>query len=139
MTAAVVAGNIEVFPAQRTLPPAFLENKWLDHENAWSLPDCLIRPNQKCEAYLVSLSGNDKEQILIFSAASDPTVFDIGSDGQWRRAGYLPVGRCSKEIKTALRERRYRLLPPVLQDMEINGQRLHLNPASDIKLTCKKD
>ena len=139
MTAAVVAGNIEVFPAQRTLPPAFLANKWLDHENAWSLPDCLIRPGQKCEAYLVRLSGNDKEQILIFSAASDPTVFDIGSDGQWQRAGYLPVGRCSKEIKAALRDRRYRLLPPALQDMEINGQRLHLNPASDIKLTCKKD
>ena len=137
MTAAVVAGNIQVFPAQRTLPPAFLATPWLDHENSWSLPDCLIRPRQKCEAYLVSLSGNDKEQILLFSAASEPTVFDTGSDGQWQRVGHLPVGRCGEEIKAALRERRYRLLPPALQDMEINGQRLHINPSHDIKLTCK--
>lgn len=137
MTPAIIARNIQVFPESRTLPPAFLAKTWLAEENAWTLPDCLIRPDQKCEAYLVSLSSNDKEQILVFSAASEPSIFDVDSDGQWQRIGHLSVGRCGNQLKTALREQRYRLRPPALQDLEINGQRLRITPNDNIKMTCK--
>ncbi len=129
--------NITVWPNGQTLPEAFLKQDWGNSGRNYLLPDCLKLQDSKCNAYLLDLDGDGKTEILLRNVQDygQLVVFSHQTDG-WKPAGTMTGNQNCKEVAQALAEGRVRTAPPLFNDLEVAGQRLHVQPWPADQLKC---
>jgi hypothetical protein len=135
-TPASRAGNITVlFPKGASLPPSFLQFNWTTAtaQPTWQLPACLVR-DAKCEALLVDLDGDGKDEVLLFNAPLGPGIaFQIDGGGNWTEIGSITNSYCNG-VREALRDGNLEIAAPKWKEIAITGQRLTLTqPCATVK------
>jgi hypothetical protein len=126
------AGNVTVYPGTRTLPETFLRQNWAENPaQRWLVPNCLIEPTAKCEAYLLDLDGDGADEIVLLdlSRPAMARVFKQAADGAWRDIGGLSNPISCDKVRAAMRNGELTLVPSGWQEIEAGGFRLHLEPA----------
>ncbi len=135
-TSSEIVGNITVWPKGSALPASLLSQEWGHANEAWSVSHCLKFKNKKCDAYLIDFTSDGKMEVLLISQQDYPRVVLViqGAGGLWNVAGHQDISyvRCSEQIQKALVAGAYRLVPPLIQDLEVAGQRLHFTPGSQL-------
>jgi Domain of unknown function (DUF4153) len=135
-TPASRASNITVlYPKGASLPPSFLQfnSTTTPAESIWQLPSCLVR-DAKCEALLVDLDGDGRDEVLLFNAPAGPGVV-LQSDGgdSWVMLGRITNSHCSG-VREALRTGNVEVTAPRWKEIEVAGQRLTLTlPCTTVK------
>ncbi|MNR90731.1 hypothetical protein D3C72_217220 [compost metagenome] len=129
--------NISVWPSGSTLPAAFLSQDWGDGGRNYLLPDCLKLQDSKCNAYLMDMNGDGKAEILLKNVQDygQLVVFMLQTDG-WKPVGTVTGNAGCKEVTEALAAGRFRSAAPLFQDLEVAGQRLHIQPWPSDQLKC---
>ncbi len=119
----VLAENLRAWPAGTRLPDSFMKMDWSQVGD--ELPDCLRRRGGMCEAFLLDLGASEAPEVVLLGQAMENAVLHETSDGAWRVVGTLPprLANCAP-LQQALREGRFRAVPPAWGDIEIAGQRL---------------
>jgi len=135
-TPASRAGNITVlFPKGASLPPSFLQfsSATTPAQSVWQLPSCLIR-DAKCEALLVDLDGDGKDEVVLFNAPFGPgVVFQSDGGENWILLGQISNSHCNG-IREALRTGNLEIAVPKWKEIEVAGQRLTLTlPCTTVK------
>lgn len=140
-TPAEIVGNITVWPKGSALPASLLSQEWGHTNEAWSISECLKFKNKKCDAYLIDFTGDGKMEVLLIDQQDypHPVLIIQGAGGLWNVAGHQDISyvRCSEQIQKALVAGAYRLVPPLIQDLEVAGQRFHFIPGSQLTSNTK--
>jgi len=109
-----VAAQIKVYPGDHKLPAALLERKW-DIRDAPELPSCFVNAQVKCEAFVIDLNGDGKDEYLFTWGAADDgweaTVMAEDEKGGWYPAATLPWPHC-KAAREAFRKGQYAVVAP---------------------------
>jgi hypothetical protein len=121
------ARNIKVIqPSEATLPADFVQQDWNSFPRNWLLPRCLVA-EQRCEAVLTDINGDALPDILLFSVGAGPAAaFTKEAGGHWEFAGQIANAACAG-VLDALREGRFKAVPPLVNDIEVNGRRLRIH------------
>ena len=125
-----VASRITVHPDGRTLPESFAAQDWTGMPDPWILPPCLLGP-ARCDAVLVDLGGDGRDEILVLDLDSRQGVaFTASAEGRWEVTGFVPNLSCAEVegIVPALRAGAFRTTRPAIDDLEIAGLRLRIEP-----------
>ncbi len=132
-----LADNLRVWPLGARLPDSFLAMDWPAQENMPFLPDCLLRGGQTCDALVLDLNGDAREDVLLFGAMRWSTVLarEDGSE-RWRVVGTYAADMACAGGQPALREGKARVLPPAWQDLEVAGRRFPFRPYSEPEHGC---
>jgi hypothetical protein len=121
-TSQELAANLTVYPAGRRLPDSFLERNWTTEPGA---PSCLASATAKprCEAVVVDIDGDGRDEILILESWRVAVMADDGH-GEWHTAGQFegPIG-CAA-VRDALRAGRFESMAPRWRDLQVEGLRL---------------
>lgn len=127
MTAADRANNIRlVRPADRAIPQAFLDVDWNEMTRFYLLPSCLLSRQIPCDAMFVDVNGDGAPEIILVPESSQRVaVFADGAQG-WSYLGELSNATCPG-VRAALLAGNFELVAPSVQDLTVQGQRLHLN------------
>jgi hypothetical protein len=135
-----LASNVRVWPAGTRLPPSFLATEWARMDNV-HLPDCLERPGASCDAFLIDFNHDGKPEVLLVEEAewAQSAVLGESAGGQWRMQASLASASLCKPMRQALREGKVRTVPSRLADLEIDGQRVAVEPFVDHKASCPAD
>ncbi|WP_158904721.1 DUF4153 domain-containing protein [Burkholderia sp. L27(2015)] len=135
-----VVHNIDVRTPGQNLPPSFMANDWKNVKGwPWRVPSCLSTEGDKCDAYLVRLSGDGRQNILLLAPrGSEGTLFDQDAAGTWQVLGRLKIPPGCVEERAALMQGSYKAVPPLLPDLEINGRRIRVEAAASEPLECKR-
>ena len=130
LTQQELAANITVYPAGRVLPESFLKQNW-GALARWTLPSCLVEASHKCEAFLLDLDGDGREEAVILDPPTVMVVMAEDGHGAWRRAGQFdgPV-HCSA-VRDALRAGKYETVAPTWHDLQVSGLRLRFTQPMD--------
>lgn len=107
---------------------SFMLQNWNDRQT--DLPACLKEKAKRCYGYLINL--NDKEQAVLL-VPDEPyarsTVFVQSKQHVWAAVGTLPqLTKGCTSILQKLVVGDYRLIPPIVNDVEVAGQRLQISP-----------
>jgi hypothetical protein len=128
-TPALRASNIAVtYPAGAALPDDFLRADWntAQQQLQLGLPGCLLR-DAKCEAILIDLDGDGRDEILLFSLPFGPSAaFRSNGEGRWSMLGAIANGGCPG-VREALRAGKFEAMLPTMKEIEVAGQRLSVN------------
>jgi hypothetical protein len=132
------SANITVWPTGQTLPEAFLKQDWKEDARSYLLPDCLKLQDSKCNAYQLDLNGDGKTEILLKNQHDFGrlVVFAQQTDG-WKPVGTMAGSLDCMEVIDALEAGRFGSVAPVFNDLEVAGQRLHLQSWPADRLDCK--
>ena len=135
-----VMANISVWPQGSALPTSFLSQDWSNVEDRWSIPTCLTIENKKCNAYVIDLTGDGVAEILLWGIDDNQksSVFIKNANDTWHAAGsFRGVGVCTERIQKSLAAGDYKIVPPLIRDIEVSGQRLHLFQSYQEESKCK--
>ncbi|MGG7603741.1 DUF4153 domain-containing protein [Massilia sp. BKSP1R2A-1] len=132
-----LADNLRVWPAGARLPDSFLATDWRAQQHMPFLPDCLLSGGQTCDALVLDLNGDAREDVLLFGAMRWSTAF-AREDGneRWRLVGTYAADMACAGGQQALRDGKIRLLPPVWQDLEVAGRRFQIRPYVEPEHGC---
>ena len=119
-----LAAHITVYPPGHTLPKSFLQQDWTGF-NSWELPRCLADSSAECDAFLVDLNGNGRDEIILDDHAQ-MTVMTADVHGNWSRVGRLIGTSECKELKEALRAGKFVAAAPQWSDLKVGEIRLEL-------------
>ena len=122
------AANITLIPAGRSsdkvLPDSFVTHNWNAFERSWVLPRCLIAADAKCEALLVDMDGDGKDEIVLLNAPNGTgSVFKSENDGSWSLMGAVNHVTCPG-VRDALRAGQFEIVASPLKEIEVSGQRI---------------
>jgi hypothetical protein len=142
-----LAANFSVYPKGRSLPAGFLHQKWKNSFEASSLPACVTTADVHCDAYLVDLAGDGREEILIVGVdragviTSSNGVFEEAPNGEWHLVA-IPDSQwaCASVVKS-LRLGGWNMQPPPAphwRDVLVGGQTLTVRPWDPSGETCPK-
>ena len=122
-----IAGNLTVYPKGRSLPPDFVNQ---DFRSIMSAPTCLQTRGVLCEAYLIDLNGDGREEIVVAYRVDKfaATVFQRSADGSWVSVGDMS-NYCAGVVEQ-FRSGAAKPVAPVWNDLAAGGQRLTLSPAT---------
>lgn len=139
-TASEIADNITVWPQGSTLPKPLLDQDWRHAKSPWLIPECLRLKNKKCDAYLIDFTGDGKMEIL-FIGQQDygrSALMMENANGPWDIAGSLAGSfvKCRQDLQKNLAVGAYRLVPPLILDLEVAGQRIHVVPNQETGWKC---
>ncbi|WP_323144655.1 DUF4153 domain-containing protein [Massilia phyllosphaerae] len=137
--AADLAANLHIHPSGTRLPAAFLKTDWASKDELYLYPECLYRADRVCDVFLLDMNNDGKPEVLLLEApepqARSRRTQDgnlvLAEDPQGRWAAYatlsMPNLAC-KEVRENLAAGKVGILPPVLADIGIGGERgrLHL-------------
>lgn len=132
---AEIAANLHV-RADEVLPPSFLKQDWSSFKNQWLLPQCLKSINHKCDANLIDFNKDGTREILLISdqgGDNNAPIFMLNAAGAWEIAGTLQLGayrsgQCRNDLLEALATGTFKLVPSLLNDVEVAGQRIPVAP-----------
>ena len=134
-----IADNLTVWPKGVLLPKSFLDQTWGDIKFRWLVPECLRLKDRKCDAHLIDFSGDGKAEILLMGQRHAGSALLMQSEnGAWNVVGSLDrvFVACRDEIQKNLAAGTYRLAPPLIQDIEIAGQKIHITQNQDPRVQC---
>lgn len=139
-TAADVATNLTVWPKQSQLPASFAKQDWSTYKRSWELPFCLTQLHRTCDAFMIDVTGDNKQEILLIASdrMQQGVVMAEQADSTWSVLGNLPreLSGCD-----ALRQKmiagEYQPVPSQIKDLELAGQRIEIRRSSEIaKIEC---
>lgn len=137
-----VAINLTVRPAGVTLPQSFLQQDWSQAGPSWRLPACLKRAGQQCDAYAMDFDGDGKQEVLLIS--NDPRASSVllaeKEAGGWYARGQIPteVLRC-RPLREKLQAGQFALVPPKVQELEVDGQRVPMSLYNEQEVSCPEE
>jgi hypothetical protein len=138
-TANDIAANLTVWPAAGALPKSFLGQNWSAYKEKWALPQCLTLKNKKCDAYLIDFNEDGNAEILLLGTerTGNPPVFMRGPDDTWDIVGTMSgsLATC-REFQQALGKGAYRMVSPLVKDLEVAGQRIRVAPRWGAQAKC---
>lgn len=142
-----ITANINVRAGAEALPPSFLKQDWSTLKNQWQLPQCLKSQNQKCDAHLIDFNNDGTKEILLIGNPGGeytPPIFMLNAAQTWEIAGTLQLGthasgQCRKNLLESLATGTYRPVPPLLNELEIAGQRIFVTPNKASAGGCKAE
>ena len=128
MSQALLATNITVWPKGAALPTDFLAQDWpaAMKDEAWQYPECLRDSGKTCDAYLIDIDADGSPEVALQLGSGSLGVLKRGGEG-WRRIGNLLLPFNCPATREALRDGRFRLVAPVLQELEIAGARYRMD------------
>ena len=136
---ALLAQRVTVYPRGAKLPESFLKTDWGTKQARRSPSECMGAMNAPCDALLLDLDGDEKQEILMFAAGNRTvSVFRDSATG-WSLAASFEAP-CPGMLD-ALRSQKFAVAPPATRwnDLMVEGQRLRLNPgAQDGAIACAK-
>jgi hypothetical protein len=115
---------VVVYPADQTLPSAFLQKGWIERDAA----ACLKTGTSRCEAVLLDLDGDGRLEVVLIDDEylGRVTVYREIS-GTWMYWGVMNDARCPG-VLSALRTGHFELVPAITKDVIANGHRLRVTP-----------
>lgn len=134
-----VAINLTVRPAGVTLPQSFLQQDWSQAGPSWRLPACLKRAGQQCDAYAMDFDGDGRQEVLLIS--NDPRASSVllaeKEEGGWYARGQIPseILRC-RPLREKLQAGQFALVPPKVQELEVDGQRVPMSLYNEREVSC---
>ena len=134
-----VAINLTVRPAGVTLPQSFLQQDWSQAGPGWRLPACLKRAGQQCDAYAMDFDGDGRQEVLLIS--NDPRASSVlladKEEGGWYARGQIPteILRC-RPLRDKLQAGQFALVPPKVQELEVDGQRVPMSLYNEQEVSC---
>lgn len=134
------AANITIWPKGTTLPAGFIDQDWTEFKDNYRFPKCLVQEDAKCDAYLIDFNADGKTEILMRNVNNydQGVIFGLAADGAWRPQGKVDgMHPNCKEMSEALSNGNYQLVAPPFKDMQIAGQRLHIEPWPLAKVICE--
>jgi hypothetical protein len=100
--------SIAVYPAGHALPQSFVKTDWNRKLLAWR--NCGAYNGPACEAFLLDLDGDGKDEVLLYSYRSiDLPIFRQSETGVWNEEGHLHIPPNCEAILDALRKGNYKL------------------------------
>ena len=133
--------DIHVWPTGKKLPDSFTRQTWSNDDRYYLIPACLKLKDRKCDAYLVDMTGDGKEEILLKNADgySKLILFALSTDGTWQPKGMTGDGfyQC-EDVWKALEQGRYQLATPEFKDLQIAGRRIQIEPWFIERENCKQ-
>ena len=126
MNAEELAQKFRVHPQGRSLPEGFVP--FLQQDKSWELRHCLQMP-AGCAVWLGDLDGDARDELLVFANGWNGAVFvQTGQTSEgWRRAGNFAVPGAKGRFDAAELDRA-QVVVPKWKDLEIQGQRLRVQP-----------
>lgn len=137
-----VAINLTVRPTGVTLPQSFLQQDWSQVGPSWRLPACLKRAGQQCDAYAMDFDGDGRQEVLLIS--NDPRASSVllaeKEEGGWYARGQIPteILRC-RPLREKLQAGQFALMPPKVQELEIDGQRIPMSLYNEQEVSCPEE
>ncbi|MBI5940467.1 MAG: DUF4153 domain-containing protein [Caulobacterales bacterium] len=118
--------EVRPFPAGTALPAGFLTQKW-ELQGEFGLP-CRKGENG-CNAYLADLTGDGVQEVLVQpSLEAALLVYWRGADGKWRQIARTETLDCGKQRLDALDAGRFTVVPPRLNDLQVEDHRFEFEP-----------
>ena len=141
-----LAANLRIHPDGARLPESFLRTDWGLNDRAYLYPDCLLRADRGCDAFLLDVTGDGKPEVLLFRSQgkdnrnTGPDSLVLREDAQGRWSAYatllLPATDC-KTLHDTLDSGKVGAIPAALADVDIGGLRARLNPV-DLNSGCRQ-
>ena len=124
-----VAENLDVWPKGASLPADFPLSGWDRRgveEGVHLLPACLTRHGARCDAFMLDLTGDGQQDVLLIGATREDGAAVLQRyQGKWRIAADVPddVAGC-KLLVDRLRAGQGKAVAKPLHDLEIGGHRV---------------
>lgn len=122
--------NIKVWPKGTVLPDSFLRQDWKAHKN-WQIPECVYKPGLSCSANLLDVTQDGKKEILLIGATSTigSAILEQDEQGIWQLLSVINFNQADcPALSQELEAGRYRTIPKQLDDIQIGGQRIVIQP-----------
>jgi hypothetical protein len=135
-----VAANLTVWPAGTQLPASFVAQKW-DAMQDDRKPDCLTSKDGKCDAFILDLGGDGKQQVLLVakSYASQGRLFAAGADGNWTVVATMSYRDTTcKQVIEKLRKGEFNLVDRPYKDLNVGGRRVEFEISATPEDECSK-
>jgi hypothetical protein len=135
-----VAANLTVWPAGAQLPASFVAQKW-DAMQDDRKPDCLTSKDGKCDAFILDLGGDGKQQVLLVakSYASQGRLFAAGADGNWTVVATMSYRDTTcKQVIEKLRKGEFNLVDRPYKDLNVGGRRVEFEISPTPEDECSK-
>jgi hypothetical protein len=138
LTPAAIAANVRVWPEGAALPADFLAQNWSGAKPGHQAPACLTRAGSSCEAVMLDVDGDSRQEILLFGASDvAPSLFARGLAGGWTLFGRLPyVTTYCKPLQDKLKAGEFKLTAPRMRELEVGGQRIMVEPLDAYSEIC---
>ncbi|MYN42320.1 DUF4153 domain-containing protein [Duganella sp. FT109W] len=135
-----VAANMTVWPAGAQLPASFVAQKW-DAMQDDRKPECLTSRNGKCDAFVLVLGGDGKQQVLLVPEqnAGQGRLFAAGADGKWTVVAtprYSDIA--CKAVLDKLRKGEFNLVDRPYKDLNVGGRRVEFELSATPEEECSK-
>jgi hypothetical protein len=141
-TPADLAVNVTVWPSGARLPQSFVAANWVSRAGKGPYPACLWRAGDKCDAYLIDLTGDGKPEVLVVGAERGGGATFMGEDGkgEWRALQTLPFDIAGCEpLRKSLIAGRLRAATQVANVLEVDGKRIWMQPTEFVAFgNCPK-
>lgn len=128
------AKTVTVYPSGRKLPSSFTADAWDKLRGDVSMPSCLRFAASQCDAFLLDLDGDGRDEIVIVEDGGSSNAIFKQQQGSWKAAGTLSANVRCAPVLYALRSRRFEFAPPPVKsfrDILAGGMRLSVNPPRD--------
>ncbi|USX16417.1 DUF4153 domain-containing protein [Oxalobacteraceae bacterium OTU3CAMAD1] len=123
-----VEGQVTAWPAGAKLPASFVSQKWQDVADERK-PDCLGSKNSKCDGFVIDLTGDGLDDVLLINSSSgNNALMAQDAEGKWGSVGSISykISRCQPLIEK-LKSGDFRVIAPKMRELEIGGQRVGVN------------
>ena len=140
ITPVTPGANVQVWPAGARLPESFLRQQWNGADSMGPLPRCLFDGAARCDAFMLDMNGDGKQEVLVYSSAAGlpGVLLSERADGKWRVMGTLSytLSQCAP-LLDKLKAGQFQLVPAQLRDLEIGGLRIPLERRIDNEVRCE--
>lgn len=118
-----------VYPKGATFPAGLLEKDWTADPRRFLLPRCVVA-DAKCDAVLVDLDGDGKDEILLFnSPAGNGSAFKQQDNKSWFYVGNVTNTFCPG-FREAVAKGDIEVAGPAFKDIRVGGQRASITNAT---------
>jgi hypothetical protein len=115
-----------VYPKDASFPRTILEQNWSTNPRRFSLPRCMTA-DTKCNAVLIDLDGDGKDEILLFTApVGGGAAFKQQDDMSWHYVGNISNTFCPG-FRDAIAKGDIELAPSGFRDIQVGNQRASIN------------
>jgi hypothetical protein len=140
LTATELMSNLTIWPQTREIPQSFVAQDWAKSNSPWLLPTCLRNRAIKCDLFLVDLTSDKKNEIILIErdrASSVAKVFEEQADGSWVLIGHFSeqIVLCS-DLLEKLKEGQAQTEAPRWQALKIDRSVFELIPYPKSDRTC---
>lgn len=135
-----VVANMTVWPAGAQLPASFVAQKWEAMQDDRK-PDCLTSKDGKCDAFILDVGGDGKQQVLLVanSYGSQGRLFAAGADGNWTVAATMSYrDTACKQVIEKLRKGEFNLADRPYKDLNVGGHRVEFEISATPEDECSK-